>query len=107
MSRGRYFWETDPNGIRRWVEIDEHEIRETIVDDVEDVIEDNKRLYNQDDGYSISGDLRRSASIPLALYLKWKNELGIDAINDDHAQAVKKLLNSNEYRFLRTAAGRL
>ena len=35
--------------------------------------------------------------------LKWLTEDGIDIYNRDHWKAVKKKLNSNEYRYLKTA----
>jgi hypothetical protein len=75
--------------------------------DVEPLLEANKALATSGDGYSPSRELRRAASIPMAIIEKWKNELGVDVFNPDHRPAVRRLLNSNEYRFLRTAPGRL
>lgn len=75
--------------------------------DVEPLLEANKALYSMNDGYSPSRELRRAASIPMAIIEKWKNELGVDVFNPDHMPAVRRLLNSNEYAFLRTAPGRL
>jgi hypothetical protein len=75
--------------------------------DVEPLLEANKALAASGDGYSPSRELRRAASIPMAIVEKWKNELGVDVFNPDHRPAVRKLLNSNEYAFLRTAPGRL
>jgi hypothetical protein len=76
-------------------------------EDVEPVLERNKALYTDGDGYSPSREWRRAASIPLALVEKWKNELGVDIFNPDHLPAIRRLLNSNEYLYLRTAPGRL
>lgn len=75
--------------------------------DVEPILELNKALATSGDGYSPSRELRRAASIPLAIVEKWKNELGIDVFNPDHREAVRRLLNSSEYLYLRTAPGRL
>jgi hypothetical protein len=75
--------------------------------DVEPILEANKALAASGDGYSPSRELRRAASIPMAVIEKWKNELGVDVFNPDHRPAVRRLLNSNEYAFLRTAPGRL
>lgn len=75
--------------------------------DVEPILEHNKALHALNDGYSPSREWRRAASIPLAVVEKWKNELGVDLFNPDHRPAVRRLLNSNEYAFLRTAPGRL
>lgn len=75
--------------------------------DVEPLLDDNKALYSSGDGYTPSREMRRAASIPLAIVEKWKNELGVDLFNPDHLPAVRRLLNSNEYLYLRTAPGRL
>jgi hypothetical protein len=100
------FWETDGNGIRRRVQIDGESVTETISDDVEPVIEHNKALQNEGDGFSPTREMRRIASIPMALALKWKFERGVDVFNPDHAPAVRALLNDPEYRYLRTSPGR-
>lgn len=75
--------------------------------DVEPLLELNKALAASGDGYTPSRDLRRAASIPLAIVEKWRNEHGIDVFNPDHMHAVRRLLNSSEYLYLRTAPGRL
>lgn len=75
--------------------------------DVEPILEINKALAASGDGYSPSRELRRAASIPCAIIEKWRNELGVDLYNPDHMPAVRRLLNSNEYRHLRTAPGQL
>jgi hypothetical protein len=75
--------------------------------DVEPILELNKALAASGDGYSPSREWRRAASIPLAIVEKWRNELGVDVFNPDHKPAVRRLLNSSEYLYLRTAPGRL
>ncbi len=76
--------------------------------DVEPLLERNKALLNSgEDGYTPSRELRRVASIPNAIVEKWRNELGVDIYNPDHRDAVRRLLNSSEYLYLRTAPGRL
>lgn len=75
--------------------------------DVEPILELNKALAASGDGYTPSRELRRVASIPMAIIEKWRNELGVDVLNPDHMPKVRQLLNSNEYAFLRTAPGRL
>lgn len=76
-------------------------------EDVEPALEHNKALYSFNDGYSPSREWRRAASIPMAIIEKWKNELGVDVFDPDHLPAVRRLLNSSEYLYLRTAPGRL
>jgi hypothetical protein len=75
--------------------------------DVEPLLELNKALATSGDGYTPSRDLRRAASVPMAIIEKWRNEHGIDLFNPDHMPAVRRLLNSSEYMYLRTAPGRL
>lgn len=75
--------------------------------DVEPLLEINKALANSGDGYSPSRELRRAASIPMIIIEKWKDEHGVDVFNPDHREAVRRLLNSSEYLYLRTAPGRL
>lgn len=76
-------------------------------EDVEPLLEQNKALAASGDGYAPSRELRRAASIPMAVVEKWRNELGVDVFNPDHLPAVRRLLNSSEYLYLRTAPGRL
>lgn len=75
--------------------------------DVEPILEHNKALYTSGDGYSPSREWRRAASIPMAIVEKWRVEKGVDVFNPDHMPAVCRLLNSNEYLYLRTAPGHL
>lgn len=76
------------------------------VGDVEPVIEANKRLLTDGStGYSPSRDMKRIASVPMNIYLKWKQELGVDMLNKDHEKKVKQLLNDPDWRYLRTAPG--
>ena len=83
----------------------------TVIESVQDVapiLERNKALQCQDDGgWSSSRDLRRAAAIPDIIILKWRRDEGIDVFNRDHWPAVKRKLNSSEYRYLRTAPGRI
>ena len=74
------------------------------IQDVSPIIERNKIMQNQSDGY-ISGakEWRHAAHIPNTVITKWENELGVQVFNPEHWPAVKRLLNSNEYRHLRTA----
>ena len=77
------------------------------IQDVEPILDANKALYTANDGYSPSRELRRAASIPNIVILQWREKYGVDIHNSDHWQAVKRLLNSSEYAYLRTAPGKL
>ena len=71
------------------------------------IFDNNKRMATHNDGYSQSRELRRVASIPFSLILKWKNEEGWDAFDPEHADKLAQKLNSSEYQYLRTAEGRI
>lgn len=79
--------------------------------DVGPLLEQNKQMRNHNDGYTPSRELRRVASIPYAIGLKWQNEEGwwfMDAAKDpDVAKKLAAKLNSSEYAYLRTADGRV
>lgn len=75
--------------------------------DVEAHLDRNKALQNHDDGYSPTRELRRAASIPDVIVVKWMEENGINVFDPEHSTAVKRKLNDPEWRWLRTAPGRL
>ena len=80
--------------------------------DVDPILQKNKRLYNLNDGYSKSKDLKRVASIPSLVLQLWAKEYnGTNnwfAIPHIERKRILKLkLNSNEFRYFRTASGRI
>jgi len=40
-----------------------------------------------------------AASIPTSVMFEWLTRFGVNAWNPDHSDAVKKLLNSSDYRW--------
>lgn len=81
------------------------------VTDIAPILEENKAKFNHNDGWSPSKELRRVASIPLALIHKWQVEEGVNALdsafNPDVARWLARKLNDPEYAYLRTAPGRV
>jgi len=72
--------------------------------DVEPIIEANKAKQSMGRAYyAADKDMWRVASIPITVQYKWLTEDGIDVWNPDHWPAVQRRLNSNEYRYLKTA----
>lgn len=71
------------------------------------VIERNKAMATHNDGYTQDRTLRRVASIPLIIWLKWLNEEGWDAFKPENAKKLMDKLNSSDWAHLRTAPGRL
>ena len=99
---------SDSSAIKRKTTYDhaEDKIVQHSVQDVQPLLELNKKEYNKD--YIHGGvetketGMRKVASIPLIIVEKWKKEHGIDMMNKDHWPKIKQLLNSKEYKFLRT-----
>ena len=72
----------------------------------------NKILLNQDDGYSKSRDLKRVASIPTLALSVWAKEYNGDGNwfalpKEVQSKILKTKLNSNEFKYFRTAEGNL
>jgi len=68
--------------------------------DLTKLLDQNKRLQQED--HSIKDEFRLSARIPVGIYYEWKNKFGVDLYNKNHKDAVRKLLNSPDYRYLKT-----
>ena len=78
------------------------------------IIEHNKKIYTQNDGYSADKGLKRIASIPTLVLEIWAKEYNKDQNNgnwfalpkDVQTKILKEKLNSSDYRYFRTAPGR-
>ena len=72
----------------------------------------NKALLTYNDGYSKSRDLKRVASIPTIALSVWAKEYNGDSNwfrlpKEVQKNILKKKLNSSEFRYFRTAEGKL
>jgi hypothetical protein len=78
------------------------------------IIESNKKLYTQNDGYSPDKGLKRIASIPTIVLEVWAKEYNGDQNKgnwfalpkDVQTKILKEKLNSSDYRYFRTAPGK-
>ena len=75
-------------------------------------IQHNKTLYNHNDGYSKSRELKRVASIPTIALSVWANEYNGDSNwfglpKEVQKKILKEKLNSSEFRYFRTAEGKI
>jgi hypothetical protein len=76
--------------------------------DVEPFIRRNKQRFNEDDGcWSPSRELREVAVVPNIVVEQWLHRYGINAYSDADTPKVLALLDMPEWRFLRTAPGKL
>ena len=72
----------------------------------------NKQLLTLNDGYSKSRDLKRVASIPTLALSVWANEYNgtknwFGLPKEIQKNILKKKLNSNEFRYFKTAEGKI
>ena len=82
--------------------------------DVKPIIENNKRLYNQNDGYSPYKGLKRIATIPTIILEIWTKEYHkdqnkgnwFDLPKDIQQKILREKLNSSDYRYFRTSSGK-
>ena len=82
--------------------------------DIGSIIESNKKLYNQNDGYSPDKGLKRIASIPVVILEIWCKEYHKDQNKgnwfelpqETQKKILKEKLNSSEFRYFRTAEGK-
>lgn len=76
--------------------------------DVQAILDHNKQSQaDPGRGYTPSRDLRKVAEIPLIVAELWKNTLGVDVFDKNHAPAVRRLLNDPDWLWLRSAPGRV
>ena len=96
------------NGITETFEKDKAENKIVICQtrDVEPEIEANKaELNNNSENWK--GDLHKVASIPLIVVEQWWKELKGDPFSKENRAWLKRKLNSNEFMYFRTKAGRI
>jgi hypothetical protein len=107
MSRDRELDRHD--GLVEYLHYDEGEDRFALelVSDVAPVIERNKALYNDGDGYAESREWRRVASFPPIMREIAKQIWGADPFAKGNEDLLKRLLNDPELRHFRTAPGRI
>lgn len=71
--------------------------REFDTDQTQTLLDRNKALQNED--FDRKSEMWHAASVPAHVMYEWLTKFGVNAWNPEHAPAVKKLLNSNEYRW--------
>tara|TARA_B100000780_G_scaffold146383_1_gene102227 strand:- start:519 stop:860 length:342 start_codon:yes stop_codon:yes gene_type:complete len=82
--------------------------------DIGSILETNKKLYTQNDGYSPDKGLKRIASIPTIILEVWCKEYHKDQNKGNwfelpqeiQKKILKEKLNSSEFKYFRTAEGK-
>jgi hypothetical protein len=98
---------TTEGGIQHFMTEDEGKFIFSAVQDVQPILDRNKAMATENDGYTPSREFRRVASIPLTLIYKWLHEEGWNALDRRHSDRLARKLNDPDYAYLRTAPGRV
>ena len=75
--------------------------------DVAPVLDDNKRLYNDGDGYSPSRELKRIASLPMVVVMDLNTKGIMRGTTVIDKKRFRQFLNDRDNLYLRTAPGQL
>jgi hypothetical protein len=78
-----------------------------LVSDVEPVIERNKALYTEGDGFGPSREWQRVASFPPIIREITMQIWGADPFASGNEELLRRLLNDPDLRHFRTAPGRI
>lgn len=89
-------------GIRRYIGSGEEPDTVLVKTEFDDhgtskLLDQNKALQNED--FDRRSDMWHAAQIPARVMYEWLTKFGVNAWNPQHMPAVKKLLNSSEYRW--------
>lgn len=94
--------DADPfTGVRQYFSVDA-DGQEYLVDEIDTaetkaVLDQNQRM----EGQGMGKDMRLAASVPIQVQFEWLDKYGVNMWDPNHKPAVTRLLNSNEYRYLR------
>lgn len=94
------------NGLRKWMrtsDADEGTVQVSYEQiGLQQMLDDNKRAQNHG-SLDRKSEMWHAAKVPAIVLLEWMTKYGIDAANPNHAEGVKRLLNSSEYAHLKRA----
>lgn len=103
----RQLLDYDPiNGVSCYFNTEEGKAFFTHEQDVSKVLERNREAANDDDKtkHGIKNDWWKYASIPTVVEIEWLQKFGVSLDNPDHKKYIFKLLNSPDYRYLKTTS---
>lgn len=91
------------NGLRKWIRGNEDDSVQVAYEqtNLKEYLEDNKRAQN--DSFDRKSEMWHAASIPPIVIMEWLTKHGVRAWDPNHAEGVKRLLNSSEYAHLKRA----
>jgi hypothetical protein len=92
------------NGVKKYIRSSEDDHGTVQVryegHDATPIIDANKRAQ-VDNLNTRMGEMEKVASIPVSVMYEWLTKYGINAWNPAHQDAVIRLLNSSDYRYLK------
>jgi hypothetical protein len=92
------------NGVKKYIRSSEDDHGTVQVryegHDATPIIDANKRAQ-VDNLNTRMGEMEKVASIPVSVMYEWLTKYGINAWNPGHQDAVIRLLNSSDYRYLK------
>jgi hypothetical protein len=108
MSQRLYGYDSQSGLTKVWHEDGEGNWAVQYIQNNDILLDANKEASNHCDPYNADKSMRHVARIPYSVIYKWLADYGIDYFNPDHQEAVDRLLDSNEWRYLRVdgASGR-
>lgn len=96
----RVFFDYDPEtGIREEFEATDDGFHIHYSQDVESIIEANKRRQNEE--LNRKSEFWHVADIPITIQMEWMTKHGVDIYNPNHTPGIKRLLNDPDYRWLK------
>lgn len=91
------------NGLRKWIRGNEDDSVQVAYGqaNLKEYLDDNKRAQNE--SFDRKSEMWHAASIPPIVIMEWLTKHGVRAWDPNHAEGVKRLLNSSEYAHLKRA----
>lgn len=108
----RMLLDRDPlSGMEQYVHAGDGRVVIESVQDVEPELDANKRAMTGDAPrtrlFYNDPQMRWVGHVPDVVQLLWRNRYGVEFWNREHWPAVRRLLNDPDWRYLRTAPGRI
>jgi hypothetical protein len=93
------------NGLQKWIRATDEDHGTVQVayhqKNMAEILDANKQAQN--DGFDRKSEMWHAASIPPIVEIEWLTKYGVRLKDPNHGPAVKRLLNSSEYRHLKRA----
>ena len=89
------------NGVKKYIRADDEDNVQVRYEGHDHSIVDANKRAQVDSLNTRMGDMEKVASIPVSVMYEWLTKFGVNAWNPAHQDAVIKLLNSSDYRYLK------